>query len=78
MSYLLNLAIALDQCANTVLLGSPDETLSSRAYRSDRDEKVFGRLFRPAIDFVFFWQERHCFQSYQAELQRRQYPKHFA
>lgn len=72
-----NVLIALDQLLNTLLAGAPDETLSSRAYRADRDGKVFGRIFRPAIDTLFFWQRRHCFQGYLAEVQRRQYSKNF-
>lgn len=78
MRYLLNLAIALDQLANALLLGSPDETLSSRAHRADVKGRLFGRIFRPLIDTLFFWQDRHCYQSYLAEVHRRQYPKHFA
>lgn len=54
MGYLLSLLIALDQLANALLAGSSDETLSSRAYRADRDGKVFGRFFRPLIDTLFF------------------------
>lgn len=77
MQYLLNVAIALDQLLNAILLSSPDETLSSRAYRADRDGKVFGRIFRPFIDTLFFWQPRHCYQSYLAEVQRRQYSRNF-
>ena len=69
--------IALDQLLNALLWGFADETLSSRAYRADRDGKVFGRIFRPFIDTLFFWQPRHCFQSYLAEVQRRQYSKNF-
>lgn len=72
MTYLLHLLIAFDQLANALLLGAPDETLSSRAYRADRDGKRFGRILRPLIDMLFFWQDRHCFQSYQAEVHRRQ------
>jgi hypothetical protein len=75
--YLLNLAIAVDQLLNALLWGMPDETLSSRAFRADRDGKVFGRFFRPVIDTIFFWQDRHCYQSYLAEVQRRQYPRNF-
>lgn len=71
------LLVAFDQLINALLLGSPDETLSSRAYRADRDGKVFGRIFRPAIDTIFFWQTRHCYGAYVAEVQRRQYPGNF-
>lgn len=69
--------VAIDQLLNAILFGFADETLSSRAYRADRDEKLFGRLFRPVIDTLFFWQDRHCYQSYLAEVQRRQYSKNF-
>lgn len=69
--------IAIDQLLNTLLLGFADETLSSRAYRADRDGKVFGRIFRPVIDTMFFWQKRHCYQSYLSEVQRRQYSSSF-
>ena len=30
LKYILNLLISIDQLANTILLGSPDETISSR------------------------------------------------
>ena len=33
MTYIINTLIALDQLANAVLNGDPDETLSSRAHR---------------------------------------------
>ena len=75
--YLLNVTIAVDQLANALLNGAPDETLSSRAYRADRDGKMLGHVFRPAIDTLFFWQDQHGYQSYLEEVHRRQFPKHF-
>lgn len=77
MTYLMRVLIAIDQMANALLAGAPDETLSSRAYRAERDGKWFGRLFRPAIDVLFFWQPRHCFQAYVAEVSRRQLSSNF-
>lgn len=77
MQYLLNLGIALDQLANTVLLGTPDETLSSRAYRADVKGRLFGKFFRPLIDCVFFLQESHCAESYLSEVKRKQLPTEF-
>ena len=77
MTYLMRVLIAIDQLANAVLLGAPDETLSSRAHRAWRDGKWFGQVFRPAINLLFFWQDDHCLGAYLAEVQRRQYPKHF-
>lgn len=77
MAYLLHLGIAVDQLLNALLGGGADETLSSRAYRADRDGKIFGRIFRPVIDTLFFWDHRHCFQAYLAEIHKRQYPRNF-
>lgn len=77
MSYLKNNLIALDQLLNTLLDGSPDETLSSRAYRADKQGKVFGKLFRPIIDTLLFLQDEHCKQSYLSELSRKHLPETF-
>lgn len=77
MAYLINLGVALDQLLNALLLGAPDESLSSRAYRADRDGKAFGKFFRPVIDTAFFWQDRHCYQAYLAEVHRRQLSQNF-
>lgn len=75
--YFENNLIAIDQLLNALLFGSPDETLSSRAYRSDVSNKLFGKFFRPLIDCLFFWQDNHCYQSYLSEIYRRQYPNYF-
>ena len=75
--YLINNAIAVDQIFNTVLGGSPDETLSSRAYRTEQQNKIFGKIFRPVIDLLFFFDPLHCYESYLAESTRRQLPDNF-
>lgn len=72
--YLLNNAIAVDQMFNALLGGSPDETLSSRAYRTEQQQKIFGRFFRPLIDLVFFFDPLHCYKAYLAEIDRLQLP----
>lgn len=51
-----------------------DETLSACAYRAHRDGKLWGRLWMPPIDVLFFWQERHCERAYIAERERLQAP----
>lgn len=64
--------IALDQLLNTLLKGYADETLSSRAYRL-RVER--GRVWpERIINAVFFFDDNHCEESYQSEIQRRQLP----
>lgn len=75
-AYLLAILIALDQLANAVLGGSPDETLSARAWRMEQKGRPAGRYLRPFID-ALFWpigQANHCQDAYISELNRRQYP----
>jgi len=53
MSYALNIAIALDQLANALLAGDPDETLSSRAWRAEQKGQRYWGWTRRAIDLLF-------------------------
>ena len=78
--WFLNIAIAIDQLANAVLRGDPDETLSSRAYRMrEKGQRYWGWLAN-AIDALFFWQRapRHCERAYLSEVERRQLPDVYA
>ena len=67
---LLNLLIACDQFLFVVItLGhaNPDETISSAAWRWERDGK-WNAFMRPLIDWLFHWlEENHCQTSYGAE-----------
>ena len=78
MSYWLNLAIAFDQLLNAAFRGSPDETLSARAYRLSVER---GRHWpRKAIDaffLVFFWQKEHCRQAHVSEVLRKHLPEQY-
>lgn len=72
---LLNLLIALDQflfCVVCLGDSNPDETASSAAYRLERQGGWTGRVFRPMIDLLFFFEPQHCRKAYEAELDRRQ------
>lgn len=68
---ILNLLIALDQLAYVLLTlgeGSPDETLSAAAWRTEQAGKLGGRIFRPVIDLLSLPFERdHCYRAYIAE-----------
>ena len=69
--------IGLDQFANAILGGWPDETLSARAWRS-RGRKGWGVACR-VINTLFFWDkgpagESHCEASWMAEINRTQAP----
>lgn len=74
MTYLLNIAIALDQLANVLLAGAPDETLSSRAHRMRAKGQPVWGWTAGAIDLLFFWQGEHCQTAFMREWDRRQLP----
>lgn len=76
--YLLNVAIALDQVLNALRGGSPDETLSAAAWRTEQKGRLLGRIFRPAIDLLFHPFERdHCRKSFESERNGRHLPKEY-
>ena len=80
--WVLQLLIVLDQAFNVLLTpfnrtAWADETMSARAYRADRDGRIWGRVLRPIIDFIFSWQcveGGHCKWSYDGERTRKQLP----
>lgn len=72
MTYAKKILIAFDQLLNAILAGWPDETLSSRAFRWERNGvRVWPRRL---IDRLFFWEQDHCYQSYISEREGRQLP----
>lgn len=71
--YIKNVLIGVDQLATTLIGGYPDETLSSYAWRLERQGKFFG-FWRRVIDAIFFWQDGHCERAVQSERERKQMP----
>lgn len=72
MSYWKKVLIAVDQLANALLAGWPDETISSRAWRWEQDGvRAWPRRL---IDRLFFWEPNHCHESYVSEREGRQLP----
>ena len=69
-NYILNVLIAFDQFINTVFLGQPDETISSRAWRC-KDANSFWGVMHSLINKLFFFQKDHCHKAYLAELERK-------
>ena len=66
-----NVLICVDQLAFSVItLGSsaPDETMSASAYRLEQQGRLPGRIFRPLIDTLFFFDPLHCRKAYEAEI----------
>lgn len=72
MMYAKAVLIAIDQLLNALLCGWPDETLSSRCWRWDRDGKR--QWPRRLVDALFFWEKEHCRESYESEQLRMQMP----
>lgn len=81
-AYGLQVLIAVDQLVNALIppitgtLSYADETLSARAWRAWRDGRLWGKVTRPVIDRLFFWQRNpgHCERSYLGEMARRELP----
>lgn len=74
--------IALDQLFNALLMGSADETLSSRVHRNNLnafDTSLFNRvrwkLLKCLINLIFFWEKDHCRSSFLAELNKKHWRK---
>lgn len=68
--------IAFDQLLNAIFCnGYADETMSSNAYRMEQKGRISGRILRPFIDSLFFWQDQHCYKAYLSEVKRHQMPR---
>jgi hypothetical protein len=66
--YIINLFLTFDQMVNTVLLGHPDETLSSRLGRTIGKERYWWvKPLRIFVDILFFFDtdgdKKHCEKS---------------
>ena len=64
--YFYNLAVSLDQLANTILAGYPDETLSSRSWRQ-RKKSPFWRFMVCFINGLTF-NKNHCHDAFYKEI----------
>lgn len=70
---ILNILIALDQLLWTLITlgkGKPDETISAALWRLELQGKIAGKLFRPVVDTLFWFDKNHCQQSYLSEINR--------
>jgi len=71
--------IAFDQMLNAFVyikgdgFGYADETLSARAWRL-REQSPFPYKF---INALFFWQENHCKEAYESEMNNKHLPKEY-
>lgn len=73
----LQVLIALDQVLCALCGGFADETCSAYLWRLDQQRKPWGRILRPAVDWIalhVFHQVDHCLHAYQSERLRSEYP----
>lgn len=63
--YFWNILIAIDQLANTILLGDPQETISSRADKAAVEGKRWGCVLCKLLNVV---QKNHCPLSLEANV----------
>lgn len=78
MSRTLTILIAIDVfVSRMVTLGNckPGETISAAAWSLEQDGKWQGRLFRPLIDALLFFDKNHCAESHIGDLRRAQATK---
>ncbi len=73
-NYLLRVAIAVDQLANALRGGEPDETLSAWFHRQHLKGNSCARN---VTNTLFFWQDDHCREAHESEILRRQMPKEY-
>ena len=74
---ILNLLIALDQLAWVILTlgnGMPDETISAALWRMESQGKWAGKLFRPVVDAMFWFDKNHCLNAWESENKKQQLP----
>lgn len=77
---ILNVLICLDQLGLSILtLGasSPDETMSAAAWRWEKNGILRGRILRPLIDRLFWFDTDHCKTSYESEINRAHLPREY-
>lgn len=65
-NYFHNLAVSIDQLANTLLAGYPDETLSSRSYRC-KDKSKFWYYCMNFINILCF-DKNHCSEAFKKDI----------
>lgn len=70
---LLNILLPIDMLAYMLLTlgtGAVGETVSGAAWRLEQAGRVQGRIFRPLIDMLFFFDRDHCAKSYLGDKAR--------
>jgi hypothetical protein len=73
--YILRVLVALDRLVMVIVGGKLEETLSAAAYVGEQRGLIFGRIFRPVIDALFFFDPSHCYNQYIYEKSKYEHYK---
>ena len=63
MNYPTRVILSFDQLINTILGGRPDHTVSGRVGYNAINGKRWAIILEKIIDWLFFWEDKHCFNS---------------
>ena len=70
------MGIAIDQLLNTFpFMGYADETISARCFRN-KHKRYWGIMYE-IVNRIFFWQENHCLEAFEKEIERRHLPREY-
>ena len=73
--YFWNLLLGFDQLFNVLLGGLPDEIISSRCHRKAKAGQWFWKFLSKIVDKIFFWDKRHCLESFENEKRGEHLPE---
>lgn len=68
--------LALTRLGNAITGGRAEESMSSRSARAEGNRKLWGRITRPAIDWIFglFGAVNHCRLAYLSDRNKAPLP----
>ena len=58
--WIFNILISFDRFANALFGGDPEETISSRAGKALNEDKIWGKVLCPVLDWL---DPEHCISS---------------
>ena len=70
--WVMNMLIALDQLGNSMMGGSPDETISSRSARAAQKGHRWGRWMCKGLNWL---DPNHCEDAIRSEVERTHLPE---
>lgn len=76
MTWLSQVGLSLTRLGNALLGGHAEESMSSRAWRAEGNERWWGRITRPIIDALFasIGKPQHCAGAYRYERNKPPLP----